>query len=1150
MRLKRLKVRNYGSFANLDLELVTEPGHITLITAPNGAGKSVLRQAFHDLLFDIPLRSPMRFRHGFPGMELHAEAVDGSGTPFSFGWVRNAKPQRVVSDPARYEALRNGVTPQQLESLFALDTNRLRKGGTDLKGGTTLSEALLAGTGELASARAARTAIDRRRDQNWGQGKSKPPLNAAASRLEVTRKRMRDAIKRPEARERDERDLAARARELEEARAARALATAETRRLNRIALTRPHLLALDEAETWLRVHADAPALPTGLEATLADARAEVVLAQARHEAADRTLKLAREAVDRIVRDPACTEAAYSLDRLPGMLGEAEKAAKDLVDRRAEHAAKMEGVRAGLKAVGSELPEHRAEEVIPTLGLKAEVQGAITEEAGLRKALDLAYDGVARTRAALTRADQEPSAVGPLPKGLSTLLAEIRADRNPVLHAEETASAAVSADAEVRRVLALVPGWAGTAEALRAVPLPAEVVFERLDAARSAAAARAEGARTHEIKLVEENGAVRAALDMLQRGSLPDTASVLAARAERDRGMRLILRRAFGAAPSEAEEAAYTRGEPVPLAYERQVRDADALADRRADQLKQVQEAERLEREIAARTEPLWQAASDKAQAADALAVAESEWTAAVAPLQLDSRSTITELRHACDARRALIEALTRSEVATAAEVALTRRHLAWADRLAGLMGVPTASLASLLALADQRAAAAQAAERAGVKRQATIESATRAVADALQTQLRAERAMCGWRDRWGRLLERLHRPDGESPAAVSAVLDGIAGLEKHYRDGLSLAGRIADMQADLGRFASLVTGLTKEVRQSEAATPAETARALIARFAAAAAAEAAWGQAGRALAEAVETERKAQGNLREEQAKLAAVVASCGAPDADGAEARIAASRAHADQVARRDAAREKLTEHGDGLPIAALRLEAEAVSVEEMALRRQSAEDAAASAQSRAETASAALNDLRRVLDQASNSTEALEAGADHEAAVATFDRALEEQLVLHLASTMLGDAMRAVEDGMGGSALARTSEAFSAVTDGAYGLESHDGPEGEELFAVEHAYPNERKALDDLSEGTRDQLYLALRLEALRNHCASAAALPFIADDVLQTFDDNRAKAALRALCDLSTDLQVIVLTHHPHLANIAKTLGGLVQPLELPR
>ena len=50
--------------------------------------------------------------------------------------------------------------------------------------------------------------------------------------------------------------------------------------------------------------------------------------------------------------------------------------------------------------------------------------------------------------------------------------------------------------------------------------------------------------------------------------------------------------------------------------------------------------------------------------------------------------------------------------------------------------------------------------------------------------------------------------------------------------------------------------------------------------------------------------------------------------------------------------------------------------------------------------------------------------------------------------------------------------------------------------------AFPGEPKTLEQLSEGTRDQLYLALRILALREHAAGAMPLPFIADDILQTY------------------------------------------------
>lgn len=1140
MRLKRLRLRNYGCFANLDLELAEEPGRITLITAPNGAGKSVLRQAFHDLLFDIPVQSPMKFRHGYTGMALHAEAQMANGAQFSFGWERGGKPQRVTSDAARFVALRNGVNPQQLESLFALDTTRLRKGGTDLKGGATLSEALLAGTGELASAKAVRAVIESRRNENWGKGKSKPPLNAAASHLEATRKRVRDAVVRPEAREQAECALAERERTLAQARAERDEAAAETRRLNRIALTRPHLLAVDEAETWLAANPDAPALPADRGGALAAAREKAVLARTRHEGTEQALKRATQAVETIARDPSCTGLAEKLAGLAGLLGETDKANKDIVGRRVEHAAKMESIRAGLRAIGLDIPPDRAAEVIPTVGLKAHVQAAITEEAKLRTATELARIGVAKAAAAFAKAEGELTVAAPLPDGLLALLTELRADRNPIAHAEETEAAAATESAEVRRLLAMVPGWTGTAEALRAVKVPPEAEFERLDAERVTAVRDAEAARSHRTDLVAQDKDARSALAGLRESALPDTASVLAARAERDRGMELVLARAFGVAPSAAAEAAFAGDEPMPLAYERRVRTADALADRRAEELERVQAAERLSRDIEDAAEPLRLAAAVEAGALETLAAAERAWGEAVTPLELDPRTTIGALRQAYAARRLLIDAVARLEIAAATQAKLARRHLAWAERLAASMSLPTAALASLLAAADQLVSYAQKAEQAMTKRQATLEGARRALPDAQTTFNEAVAAMDRWQEAWAGLLQRLGRPPDESPAAVAAVLEEIAVLGQHHLDADVLAGRIRGMEADLDRFAATVSALALEVGQAVGANAVVTARSLINRAATASRAEAAWGQAQQTMQSAADAEEKACLALRDVQAKLDAVIASCGATDADAAEVRIAASRAHAEQVSLRDAARAKLLEHGDGLSAAVLRIEADSVAVDDMSPRRQAAEDAAASAQARAEDASVALNATQTELNLAAASTAAMEARADHEAATVAFDRLLEDQLVLHLASSMLGDAMREVEDTMGGSALARTSAMFAAVTDGAYALKIHDGPAGEELFAMELEFPNERKALTELSEGTRDQLYLALRMEALRGHCQSAMAVPFIADDILQTFDNRRAAAALRALCELSADLQVIVLTHHPHLQAVAETLG----------
>ena len=78
-------------------------------------------------------------------------------------------------------------------------------------------------------------------------------------------------------------------------------------------------------------------------------------------------------------------------------------------------------------------------------------------------------------------------------------------------------------------------------------------------------------------------------------------------------------------------------------------------------------------------------------------------------------------------------------------------------------------------------------------------------------------------------------------------------------------------------------------------------------------------------------------------------------------------------------------------------------------------------------------------------------------------------------------------------------------------------------------------------MSEGTRDQLYLALRLAALELHLQQTIPLPFIADDLFINYDDGRAKAGLQALAQLSESTQDIFLTHHEHLVPVAQSVFG---------
>jgi uncharacterized protein YhaN len=96
----------------------------------------------------------------------------------------------------------------------------------------------------------------------------------------------------------------------------------------------------------------------------------------------------------------------------------------------------------------------------------------------------------------------------------------------------------------------------------------------------------------------------------------------------------------------------------------------------------------------------------------------------------------------------------------------------------------------------------------------------------------------------------------------------------------------------------------------------------------------------------------------------------------------------------------------------------------------------------------------------------------------------------------------------------------------------------ESEEKYAIyfeaEHIEAGEGTAF--LSDGTADQLFLALRLAGIENNLEKLEEpLPVILDDILINFDDARALSTLRCLAEFSSKTQVILFTHHQHLLKL---------------
>ena len=155
----------------------------------------------------------------------------------------------------------------------------------------------------------------------------------------------------------------------------------------------------------------------------------------------------------------------------------------------------------------------------------------------------------------------------------------------------------------------------------------------------------------------------------------------------------------------------------------------------------------------------------------------------------------------------------------------------------------------------------------------------------------------------------------------------------------------------------------------------------------------------------------------------------------------------------------------------------------------------------------------------------------------------------VLNAASALLGGALERHRAARRDPLMTRAGAIFAVLTGGAFeGIDqSFDADDELRLVGLRHG--GEPVPVAGLSEATRDQLYLALRLAYIEDYASRAEAPPFIGDDIFASFDLARTGHGLEALAAIGDRVQPIIFTHHPHVVEVARVhLGHAVDIISI--
>jgi len=253
-------------------------------------------------------------------------------------------------------------------------------------------------------------------------------------------------------------------------------------------------------------------------------------------------------------------------------------------------------------------------------------------------------------------------------------------------------------------------------------------------------------------------------------------------------------------------------------------------------------------------------------------------------------------------------------------------------------------------------------------------------------------------------------------------------------------------------------------------------------------------------------------------------------PEAERASAEAARLRRQWDDC------REELLRLSAGETIETLMADAEAVHADELPERLRQLADAMAELHAERDKLLATIAVEKTELERMDPGAAAADAAEEVQSLLARIEPDVRHYVRLRLAAAVLREGIQRYRKRNEGPVLTRASELFRHLTLGSFTelwIDFND--RGEQVLAGVRA-GGDSILPAAMSEGTADQLYLALRLASLETWLQRNEAIPFIVDDILVSFDNPRAAAALEVFAELSQKTQVIFFAHHEHLVELA--------------
>ncbi|CAB4753486.1 unannotated protein [freshwater metagenome] len=1149
MRFSKLHLAKFGMFTDtvLDVSLVG----VNVIVGKNEAGKSTAMDAITQLLYGIPLQSVHDYVHKYPDLRIGGALVGSDGKSIEIYRIKKNGPslRSACGDTIGDEVLREllgGVNEDVFTQLFSISHDEITEGGAALLDSEgELGAALFgAGTG-LTTLNAVLAKLDSRAGELFKPSASKPLVNADLARYRDLTARVKETSQSAVEVERLNKTMRTAegnqtAKDAELKNVSSALSrTTRVRRSKVLVFKRRD--AIDELAglelQGSRVDAQIPALLTAasdvrFQSTTATAGLEADLAALNRKldelVVDEQLLAQSSNINALTEEIGTLRVNYK--DLPGLnkqVGDLERALAGLVRRLPE----------GCRRDTTDMPQLTDVEI-------SSVRRLVTSRDRLEPALETAH--VARTESErLLASDEANFSALREPANVVNLAAAVARIRQEGQLEAGIATLRAEADGLVATISATLAsiGLRSAPRDADAMPIPDGASVHDADSAVTVARNDLVTAANELDRLRSERATADDELQsLIRRADPPSSAELETERSRRDDGWQLV--RAAWLGPTTASEGveAWTAGEALDVAYEASVASADSVADRLLGDAQSVEKRALLERLITGSAESILAQEGIVAERHKGLDAATERWDALWARLSIEAGD-----------RKAMDNLLTKANTAAASAARLRGLD----ERLAAQQTIVEASrsdlrsllaeagdtpdeqltLAALLDRAESHCAQAGRDREARTIAEKAVAAASKAVNGTAGKLEGIEKELAEWLTEWTEALVPLGLSADTKASDVSDLLDTIADVDMKSADLDEKRRRVAGIERRnneiLDDLAAVRARLSHLGLGDDAAT--SVISGLKERLDAAVKIRTQRGTLEKERDEKVTAMDSTRGTLVRAETDIRQLVEQSNLADEDALRSAVTRTERATELeslVAQWD---DELLEAA-GVPVEQVESEVdELVDADLDALIDELSGQRDALDEERTEI-TLSVGALRNQLAEIDESHEAALAAEKAQATLAELSDHADEYIRVVLAKQILEREIEAYRERNQGPILGKASELFERLTLHRYtGIETDTDRKGKVVLQAKTANGSLIE-VSRLSTGTRDQLYLALRLAALEHFAAAGQSVPLLLDDLFVHFDDERTQAGLRVLDELSSTVQVLLFTHHERVAEQA--------------